>query len=74
MKRDAIFINAARGAIHNEDDLTEALQKGLIWGAGLDVTNPGANAAGSSLCFLCRMFLFCRILDLQLKKPVLLCL
>ncbi len=40
MKRNAIFINAARGAIHNEDDLTEALQKGLIWGAGLDVTNP----------------------------------
>ena len=40
MKRDAIFINAARGAIHNEDDLTEALQKRLIWGAGLDVTNP----------------------------------
>ena len=40
MKRNAIFINAARGAIHNENDLTEALEKGLIWGAGLDVTNP----------------------------------
>ena len=40
MKRTAIFINAARGAIHNEDDLTEALKKGIIWGAGLDVTNP----------------------------------
>jgi len=40
MKRSAIFINAARGAIHNEEDLTDALDKGIIWGAGLDVTNP----------------------------------
>ena len=40
MRSNAIFINAARGSIHNEDDLTEALQKGTIWGAGLDVTNP----------------------------------
>jgi glyoxylate reductase len=40
MKAGAIFINAARGSIHNEEDLTEALQKGIIWGAGLDVTNP----------------------------------
>jgi glyoxylate reductase len=40
MKRNAIFINTARGAIHNEEDLTEALEKGIIWGAGLDVTNP----------------------------------
>ena len=40
MKRNAIFINTARGGIHNEEDLTEALKKGIIWGAGLDVTNP----------------------------------
>lgn len=40
MKPSAIFINTARGGIHNEADLTEALQKGTIWGAGLDVTNP----------------------------------
>jgi glyoxylate reductase len=40
MKRTAIFINAARGSIHNEEDLTEALEQGMIWGAGLDVTNP----------------------------------
>ena len=40
MKPSAIFINSARGAIHNEKDLIEALQKGTIWGAGLDVTNP----------------------------------
>ena len=40
MKTSAIFINTARGAIHNEDDLIYALQNGIIWGAGLDVTNP----------------------------------
>jgi glyoxylate reductase len=40
MKSSAIFINAARGSIHNETDLTEALEKKIIWGAGLDVTNP----------------------------------
>jgi phosphoglycerate dehydrogenase-like enzyme len=40
MKRTAIFINTARGLIHNENDLIEALSNGVIWGAGLDVTNP----------------------------------
>jgi len=40
MKPEAIFINTARGAIHNEEDLKRALEEGLIWGAGLDVTNP----------------------------------
>jgi len=40
MKPNAIFINTARGGIHNETDLKEALDKGTIWGAGLDVTNP----------------------------------
>ncbi len=40
MKATSIFINTARGAIHNELDLIEALQAGTIWGAGLDVTNP----------------------------------
>ena len=40
MKPSAIFINAARGGIHNETDLINALQTGQIWGAGLDVTNP----------------------------------
>ena len=40
MKPSVIFINTARGAIHNEKDLLEALQQQTIWGAGLDVTNP----------------------------------
>jgi glyoxylate reductase len=40
MKSSAIFINTARGLVHNEKDLREALERGIIWGAGLDVTNP----------------------------------
>lgn len=40
MKASAIFINTARGGIHNETDLAEALNHNVIWGAGLDVTNP----------------------------------
>lgn len=40
MKATALFINTARGGIHNEEDLIGAVQNGNIWGAGLDVTNP----------------------------------
>lgn len=40
MKSTAIFINTARGGIHNETDLINAIKNGIIWGAGLDVTNP----------------------------------
>jgi glyoxylate reductase len=40
MKPSAIFINTARGGIHNEADLLEALKLKKIWGTGLDVTNP----------------------------------
>lgn len=40
MRNNAIFINTARGAIHNEHDLIDALKARTIWGAGLDVTNP----------------------------------
>ncbi|KAB8204064.1 D-isomer specific 2-hydroxyacid dehydrogenase [Aspergillus parasiticus] len=36
MKPDAILINAARGGIINEADLTKALSEGYLWGAGLD--------------------------------------
>ncbi|RJE20364.1 hypothetical protein PHISCL_07303 [Aspergillus sclerotialis] len=36
MKPDAILINAARGGIVNEADLTRALSEGHLWGAGLD--------------------------------------
>jgi lactate dehydrogenase-like 2-hydroxyacid dehydrogenase len=40
MKKASIFINTARGSIHNEADLIRALNEKMIWGAGLDVTNP----------------------------------
>ncbi|MDQ0637491.1 glyoxylate reductase [Pedobacter sp. W3I1] len=40
MKPNSIFINTARGGIHNEKDLIQALEEKIIWGAGLDVTNP----------------------------------
>ncbi len=37
MKKSAILINTSRGGLINEKDLAEALKKGLIAGAGLDV-------------------------------------
>jgi D-3-phosphoglycerate dehydrogenase len=37
MKPTAFFINTARGGIHKEDDLAEALRAGRIAGAALDV-------------------------------------
>jgi glyoxylate reductase len=40
MKPTSIFVNTARGPVHNEEDLLEALRAATIWGAGLDVTNP----------------------------------
>jgi glycerate dehydrogenase len=36
MKRDAVLINTARGAIVNEQDLADGLREGLIAGAGVD--------------------------------------
>src|SRR5690554_6198276 len=40
MKKSAIFINTARGGIHKENELIQALEEGIIWGSGLDVTDP----------------------------------
>ena len=40
MKASSIFINTARGGVHNEKDIIDALNSGTIMGAGLDVTNP----------------------------------
>ncbi len=37
MKFDAFVVNASRGGVVNEDDLVEALKRGMIKGAGLDV-------------------------------------
>jgi phosphoglycerate dehydrogenase-like enzyme len=40
MKPTAILVNVTRGEIVYGDDLLTALNEGLIWGAGLDVTDP----------------------------------
>ena len=40
MRPTAILINVTRGEIVYGDDLLRALDEGLIWGAGLDVTDP----------------------------------
>ncbi|MGB7292860.1 MAG: D-glycerate dehydrogenase [Thermodesulfobacteriota bacterium] len=37
MKNDSILVNISRGPIVKEKELAEALEKGFIWGAGLDV-------------------------------------
>ena len=37
MKKSAVIINISRGSIVNEKDLNDALNKGIIYGAGLDV-------------------------------------
>jgi phosphoglycerate dehydrogenase-like enzyme len=40
MRCSAILINVTRGAIIYGEDLLAALDEGLLWGAGLDVTDP----------------------------------
>jgi glyoxylate reductase len=40
MKSTAVFINTARGPIVAQRDLAEALRTGVIFAAGLDVTDP----------------------------------
>src|SRR6266536_1098099 len=49
MRPSAILINVTRGAIVYGDDLVAALDDGLIWGAGLDVTDPEPLPAGHRL-------------------------
>ncbi|NOZ01146.1 MAG: D-glycerate dehydrogenase [Deltaproteobacteria bacterium] len=52
MKRTAILINTARGAVVNTDALVEALSDGAIAGAALDVTDPEPLPAGHPLVLL----------------------
>jgi phosphoglycerate dehydrogenase-like enzyme len=49
MQRHAILVNVTRGEIVYGDDLMAALAEGLIWGAGLDVTDPEPLPAGHPL-------------------------
>jgi phosphoglycerate dehydrogenase-like enzyme len=49
MKKTAILINVTRGEIVYGDDLLAALDEGLIWGAGLDVTDPEPLPKGHAL-------------------------
>jgi glyoxylate reductase len=49
MKPTAVFVNTARGPIVVEADLIAALKKGVIFAAGLDVTDPEPPAPNSPL-------------------------
>jgi phosphoglycerate dehydrogenase-like enzyme len=49
MKKTAILINVTRGEIVYGDDLLAAIDEGLIWGAGLDVTDPEPLPKGHAL-------------------------
>lgn len=52
MKPTSIFINTARGQVHNETDLIRALETGRIRGAGLDVTDPEPMQPDNPLLFM----------------------
>lgn len=49
MKRTAVFVNTARGPFVDERALFEALHDGIIFAAGLDVTDPEPPAADNPL-------------------------
>ena len=44
MHRDAILVNTSRGGVIDDDALVEALEKGVIAAAGLDVFNGEPDA------------------------------
>lgn len=52
MKSSSIFVNTARGEVHQQEDLLRALKEGTIRAAGLDVTDPEPMAADHPLLSL----------------------
>lgn len=57
MKKTALFINAARGAIVKTEELYEAVRDGVIAGCGLDVTDPEPIPAQHPLTGLSNVFI-----------------
>src|SRR5207247_7574053 len=49
MRPTGILVNVTRGEIIYGDDLLAALDEGLLWGAGLDVTDPEPLRKGQRL-------------------------
>ncbi|PQE25469.1 phosphoglycerate dehydrogenase protein [Rutstroemia sp. NJR-2017a BBW] len=54
MKKTAMVLNVARGGVYNEDALLEALDTGVITGAGLDVFTSEPPVEGSAAWKLAR--------------------
>ena len=54
MKRRPLLINTARGGLVDEEALEEALDEGLISGAGIDVTLPEPPPADGPLMRIAR--------------------
>jgi len=56
MKKTAVFVNSARGPIHVTADLATALREGIIFAAGLDVTDPEPPRYGDPTDFNAQLF------------------
>lgn len=49
MKKDAILLNGGRGSFLDAADLSEVLNSGHLWGAGIDVASPEPLPSGHPL-------------------------
>lgn len=70
MKKTAYFINTSRGAVVCEKDLIEALEKGMIAGAGLDVFEVEPLPANSPLKKMQNVVLTAHSAGIQLYKSL----